>query len=401
MIQVLKKCKKIGVLGGTFNPIHIGHLHIGQLALNKFDLDMVVFIPAGIVPHKNNSDILLKEHRLKLTEVSIEDNPKFLCWDTEINREKVTYTIDTLREFRKKLGTDVEIYYIIGFDVLNSIHTWQEVERIHEFSKIIAFSRTEDIDVNSKVMELKSKYNLDILIGKIKNLDISSTDIRESIKLKEDMRYLLHPLAYKYIKENDLYIPIIETKADDLIELIKERLKGCLSQRRYIHSLGVAKLAKEMAIKSDINEQEAEIAALLHDIGKELSADERKYYIDKYRIPEYIAYGDNRYMLHGIIAYYIGRDEFFINNEDILNSIYFHTSGRTGMTMMERIIFLADKIEPNRKEDFLKEHRHNYEKYGINKAVEIYMKDNIKYLDGKNNTKLIEAYNYMKELNNG
>lgn len=404
MIESLKEFRKIGILGGTFNPIHIGHLHIGQEALNYYGLDKVVFLPTGTVPHKDNSNILLNEHRLKLTELSIEDNLDFCCWSTEINREKTTYTIDTLKELRELIGWKVEVYYIVGYDVINTIDTWKNIDEIHKYTKFIAFSRIENIDVDYKIKELQEKFSLDISVMRIKNLDISSSDIRESFKYNMDTRYLLNQKAYKYIKENSLY----ENKkefftGDELIDKIKNRLKSTLSKERYNHSISTAKMAEEMANKNGLNVKDVIIAALLHDVGKEFSNEECEIYMKKYNIPGYMSYKENRYMLHGAIAHFIAKEEYHIQNIDILNSIYYHTTGRWGMTLMERIIYLADKIELSRKGNFLDEHRWNYEKFGVNYALEKYMLANIEYLKSKNwiNKDNLEVYRYIKEIVNG
>ncbi|RKY46440.1 MAG: nicotinate (nicotinamide) nucleotide adenylyltransferase [Candidatus Omnitrophota bacterium] len=190
----MEKIKRVGILGGTFNPPHIGHIILAQEVLDKLNLDKILFIPANIPPHKNASLIEAK-HRLKMVKLSIEGNKNFSLLDCEIKRGGVSYTVDTLRELRK-IFPSYEFYLIIGSDLAKDFNTWKDYQEIMKLAKVVVGKRKEfPLEDNNKFIPV------DIL-----EIGISSSLIRDWIKRGWCVRYLLLPKVFDYIVKRKLYL---------------------------------------------------------------------------------------------------------------------------------------------------------------------------------------------------
>ena len=197
---------KIGIMGGTFDPIHYAHLATAEFIRDKYKLDKIVFIPSGNPPHKQTYKVGDKYDRYKMVLLSTQNNENFIVSDIEVERNEKTYTIDTLRKL-KKIYPNTEIYFITGADAICDIETWKEVEENFKLATFIAatrpgisFLRTEE-----KIQSLIKKYSANILSVYVPSLDISSTYIREQIKENKTIRYLVPDLVEEYIIKNKLY----------------------------------------------------------------------------------------------------------------------------------------------------------------------------------------------------
>ena len=197
---------KIGIMGGTFNPIHHGHLILSEYIRTSVDLDKIVFIPTGMPPHKNNEDLLDGRTRLEMVELAIENNPYFICSDIEVERTKLTYTIDTLREL-KNLYKDCQLYMIIGADTLLSIYTWKDYPEVLSLANFIVADRfgLNTSHVLEEIEKLKKEFEADIISINSPVIDISSTVIRDRVKKALSIKYLVAEVIEDYIFENNLY----------------------------------------------------------------------------------------------------------------------------------------------------------------------------------------------------
>lgn len=197
---------KIGVLGGTFDPIHKGHLIIGEFARTSAKLDKVIYIPSGTHPFKNNKKITNSKIRSKMVELAIESNPYFEISNIEIEREGINYTIDTLKYLKDKYK-EAEIYFIIGSDILFEIEKWNEFEKLVNLCKFILFHRIDNDEkkLSNKIQKLETKYNMNIKRVNAPVLSISSTEIRERVKKDKSIKYLVENSVEKYILENNIY----------------------------------------------------------------------------------------------------------------------------------------------------------------------------------------------------
>ena len=191
---------KIAILGGTFDPPHLGHLILADTVLKELNYDKVLFIPSKIPPHKNISGEVSNEDRLNMLKLSIEDDKRFSFDDYELKSEGISYSIKTLDYLYQNYNIDGKIALIIGADLIKNFHKWKEPEKISELANIVAVNREENDNLDKENIE---KYNIKIIIAP--RIDISSTLIRERIKKNKAFRYFLNNKVYDYIISNKLY----------------------------------------------------------------------------------------------------------------------------------------------------------------------------------------------------
>lgn len=197
---------KIGIMGGTFNPIHLGHLILSEYIREGIGLDKVIFIPTGEPPHKDNTKIAEGFHRKAMTELSIEDNPYFFLSSIELDRKDKSYTIDTINEIKSKYKDDT-VVMIIGSDSLMNIESWKDSSKLMRKIDFIVADRMarEKKEIIKEIKRLNLKYNVDIKHLEIPLLEISSTQIRDRIRKNKSIRYLVKENVYRYILKNNLY----------------------------------------------------------------------------------------------------------------------------------------------------------------------------------------------------
>lgn len=197
----------IGLMGGTFDPIHVGHLVAAEEARQQFSLDYVIFVPAGIPPHKEYENITLPEHRHLMTTLAVMSNPSFIVSRFEIEQNKPTYTIDTVKHFAGSQNPEPNLYFITGADAIMEIYTWKSYEELLSICTFIAVTRSgyslrhfhETLDRNCP--RLKHKIHL----LEIPALAVSSTYIREKVVLGKTIKYLTPESVEQYIKKFELY----------------------------------------------------------------------------------------------------------------------------------------------------------------------------------------------------
>jgi len=196
---------RVGVIGGTFDPIHIGHLIVAEGARDALDLQRVIFVPAGQPPHKRSSRISPAEHRLEMVRLAIAGNGYFTASRVDIDREGPSYTVDTIRLLHDQWGAGVRIYYLIGSDSLAELPTWYQPERLLEICQVVAVPRPgyepdlESLDVKIPgAAERIRMLNMPVV-------DLSATEIRDRIRDRRSIRYLVPDAVQRYIYRHRLY----------------------------------------------------------------------------------------------------------------------------------------------------------------------------------------------------
>ncbi len=188
--------KKIGILGGTFNPIHIGHLAMAEAAISACTLDGVIFIPSFIPPHKSGENLIDAQKRLQMVKLAIKDNPKFCVSDIEIKRRGRSYSIDTVKQLRLIHGGRTKFYFIIGQDSAQTLSTWKNIDAL---TKLVTF-----VVINRPGIKIKhSRYKF--ISVSMPGLDISSSFIRNSIAHGKSAKYFLKESVRRYIEKKRLY----------------------------------------------------------------------------------------------------------------------------------------------------------------------------------------------------
>ncbi len=206
----MKKPLTLGIMGGTFNPIHYGHLVTAEEAFYQFNLDKVIFMPAGQPPHKKDKEIISAENRYLMTVIATASNPHFTVSRLEIERKGPSYAIDTVRELRRIYKEDVTLYFITGADAILEILTWKDSEKLYELCHFIAATRPGYSLERFRKLHLlpendSRKKKPSVFFMEVPALAISSTDIRKRIREGRPIKYLLPDGVASYIFKYGLY----------------------------------------------------------------------------------------------------------------------------------------------------------------------------------------------------
>lgn len=371
--------RKIGILGGTFNPIHNGHLALATAAMEQYDLEEVWLMPSKLPPHKSHFSMLSEEHRLAMTALAAETNEKFTVSDYELKRDGLTYTADTL-ELLTKEYPEVRFYFIIGGDSLVNFLKWWRPERILELASLLAAGRAglEAEQVSLAAEGLREQVpHADIGTVVLSDYPISSNEIREAFftGAPERVKPYLPDGVYQYIVDNKLFSKVTFSELD-------AEMQRVLPRKRYLHSVAVAHLAAAYAVSLGYDPERALLAGILHDCAKAYTDEQLVEDCDKYAISVTEVERRNGFLLHGKLGAYYARKHYFITDEEVLSAISYHTTGRPGMTDLEKVVFLADYLEPFRTQPTkpaLNEIRQTAFQ-DINQAVYLVLKNTLHYL---------------------
>ena len=196
--------KKYGIMGGTFNPIHLAHLYIAYEAKEKLNLDKIIFLPTGNPPHKKDESIVDSKFRYEMVKKAIESYDNFIIDDYEIKKAGYSYTYETLKHFNEE---GVEIYFIAGGDSLMDVEKWRNTKEVLTECNFVVFNRgefTKEVLLEQKYM-LDNKYGCNIIVLDVLNMDISSSIIREKLRNRKRVDFFLPKDIINYIDKNDLY----------------------------------------------------------------------------------------------------------------------------------------------------------------------------------------------------
>lgn len=200
------KRKRLGILGGTFDPVHNGHIYSAQAVYEHMQMEKVVFIPAYIAPHKVGQEFAPARDRFNMTQLAIEDYPYFEVSDIELKRSGISYTIDTIKELQQ-LYPDYDLYFVIGADTIPLLHTWNRINELLELVTFVAADRpgyNQAIDAACRSLGCIAREK--IIMLKTPEYEVSSTEIRQRIKNGDSLQGLVPPRVEEYIKEHRLYI---------------------------------------------------------------------------------------------------------------------------------------------------------------------------------------------------
>lgn len=371
---------KIAFYGGAFNPVHGEHVNIVRAAIKNLGLDKVVVSPTFISPHKRGSLDLHHKDRLELCRLAFSDIPQVEVSDEEIRRGGVSYSYVAVRAL-KRAHPDDELYFLMGEDMLKTFHLWKEPEEILKCVTPAVCARGRG-DLDGAVRAFFTRFKKEVVKVGYVGKEVSSTEVRTLAALGEDITSLVPLPAAKYIKERNLYF------RPDLAEV-----KKYLTDERWAHTLRVALFATENCRKAGVDESDALCAAALHDCAKYLSPDSEKF--SGYTLPE----GVPAPVVHQYLGAEMARTVFGVKDENILNAIRYHTSGRPCMSSLEKLIFLSDMLESGRSFEGVDELRAAFDE-NIDDALKKALFRQIEYLKttGKPIYPLTQkAYNYIEE----
>ncbi|MBE6022825.1 MAG: nicotinate-nucleotide adenylyltransferase [Cellulosilyticum sp.] len=365
-----KKIKKLAIMGGTFDPIHMGHLVTAEEVRHEFQVDEVLFVPTGHPPHKSHINMTTCEHRYLMTVLATAANPCFKVSRIEIEREGVTYTIDTIKELKRIYGEEVQLYFITGADAVHKILGWKESTELLQLCDFVAVTRPgyNKNELMRKVKEMNEQYESNIHFLEVPALAISSSDIRRRLMEEKPIKYLVPQEVENYIKKHALYDYRIRL-TDDERACMYDYVASKLSPKRYAHTRGVVEMALEYAKLNGIDYDETFIAALFHDIAKEIPAKEALAICEKYGIELDEYERSHIHLAHGKVGAVILQRDWGISKPSILDGIRYHTLGRLEMTDLEKAIYLADMTEEGRSSYKGKEEIKRIAQYNLNRAM--------------------------------
>lgn len=349
---------KIGIYGGSFNPPHLGHLAAAESAAKYLQLDKLILIPAGIPPHKAlSADEPGKAHRLAMTrlmgeQAALDTGVEVEISAMEIEREGKSYSVDTVHEVHEQYP-DAELWLLMGTDMFLSFQNWYKPEEILRYAGLCAFGRTEkdgeELFAPQRAFLGEKFPGSRIVTMTLPNLvDVSSTELRERIP-RGETEGLLAPTVLGYILREHLYGTNLDLKRLTLEELRPIAL-SYLKAKRIPHVLGTEQTAKALAEKYGANVEKARFAALLHDATKRLSMAEQLALCERYHIALDELEQHALKLLHAKTGAALARDVYGADDE-IYSAILWHTTGKPNMTVLEKVLYLADYIEPNRDFD--------------------------------------------------
>lgn len=341
---------KIGIYGGTFNPIHLGHIQAARFAAEYLELDKLLLIPAGIPPHKTLSagapDSI---HRLAMAELAAEAiGPMAEASDMELRRKGKSYTLDTVRAVQEQYP-HAGIYLLMGTDMFMTFHLWRGPEKLAKLCTLCAFGRSEsDTEELFAVQRdyLVRNFKADVVTITLPQIvDISSTQLREELARGEGQAYL-DPAVYGYILRKGLYGVKADLKALPLDELRYAAL-SMLRRKRVPHVLGTEQAAAELARRWGEDVETARRAALLHDCTKKLNGEQHRAIFRQYDVEMDEEERAEEKLYHAISGAAVAKNIFGVSPE-AESAIRWHTTGKADMTTLEKILYLADYIEPTR-----------------------------------------------------
>ena len=335
--------ERIGVMGGSFNPIHERHVEMARAAQKEFALDRLIFLPTGNPPHKRQG-LADAEDRYEMTRLAVSGLPGCSASRMELDRQGVIYTVDTLSAMQKQ-WPGAELYYIIGEDTLLDLPNWRKPDKVFTLCRFLVCCRTseelEKLPLTKKLTSRGAKLHFLSLPPR----EISATEVRRKLAAGEPTEELF-PQVQEYIRVMGLY-GCRPLRADG--RAVYERLKQSLSDKRLMHSLLVADTARKLALLHGVDPDTAELAGLLHDAAKCLPLGEMQRIVREKRLlldRETLQSGN---LLHGPAGAVLAQDTFGVTDPNILSAIRYHTTGKVGMLPLDLIVYLADKIEPSRR----------------------------------------------------
>lgn len=324
---------RIGILGGAFDPVHLGHVAAARAAMDYCKLDRVLMLPSGEPPYKRCR--AEREDRMHMVELACRDQLGLEPCDMEIARPGMTYTVDTLRALREKYPDDA-FYYVIGADAMDTLPKWRGIDEIAAQVTFAVIGRpgfgehADDPGIRFEVVPAEGPA-------------ISSGMVRDRVAEGKPVDDLVPKGVAEYIAEQGLYL------CDYTESEILEKLKKTISLHRWHHTLGVADTAQRLAGRFGVNPKKARLAALLHDCAKSLPYGEMRGIVSR-EIPDTDELElDAEPVLHAPAGAVLARRDYGVRDPEILQAIRRHTLGDENMTAMDALIYVSDFIEPGRR----------------------------------------------------
>lgn len=339
--------ERIGIYGGTFNPPHIGHMRAAAHGVRTLELDRLLLIPDSVAPHKElPEDSATAQQRLDMLALSAKGLERASVSDMELKREGKSYTVDTVTQLRRE-NPKAELVLMMGTDMFLSFLSWKKPEKIMAQASLAVFYRGEKKE-RSAIDEQKAR--LEAMGAKVYLVEnpvtaISSTDLRRMLVFKCADPFLC-PGVPEYIRQQGLYGTARDYRGLPMEEL-EQVVTSLLNPNRVAHVLGCRDTAVKLAKHWGADVTDAARAGLLHDITKALDGPLQLTLCDEYGILLSKFSQENPKTLHALTGSLVA-EQIFGENEAVVEAIRYHTTGRANMALLEKIIYVADYMEPCR-----------------------------------------------------
>jgi len=349
--------ERIGLYGGTFNPPHLGHIHVARSAVDALGLDRLLIMPSCIPPHKQlPADSPSPAARLELLRLAYEDVPKTEVSTLELDRGGISYTVDTVKQLRQQYP-DAELILLLGTDMFLSFRNWRQWETILQNASLAVFFRG-DKEEGQNIAEKKTELEaLGATVYLMENdiKAISSTQLRRLMAFGCAQPFLPEKVL-QHILDTDLYS--VHTDYRNLpIDQLETVVTGLLKPNRVAHVLGCRDTAAQLAQIWGADVTDATRAGLLHDITKALSGPLQLSLCRTYGVALDEFSSKNPKTLHALTGALVA-ERIFGENPAVVAAIRSHTTGKANMNTLEKIIYVADYMEPNRDFPGVEELRH-------------------------------------------
>lgn len=343
--------KRVGLCGGTYDPVHNGHVSMIRAARESGYLDSCIVMPAGLPPHKLKGHFSPAAYRVEMAAAAFRDLDDVTVSDLEIRSHAPSYTLRTIEKLSAELAPGTELVLVYGSDILLDIDKWYEPEKIFARCPFYLANRGgyNEHKIEQTAADLRRRCNARISFFSCPRIELSSTGVRQAVSAGADWSKMVPPAVAAIIKRNGLYqnydgvMALDDPKWLELMRL-EQDLWTIMPRSRLIHSLNTMVFALHLALRHGVDLMQAGLAALLHDCAKDLTWKQQKKLALQSDEPDLI----RPVLVHGPASAIRARDEFGVNDPMVLQAITCHTTGRPGMSDLDKIIFLADKIEPAR-----------------------------------------------------
>ncbi len=333
---------KVGIFGGTFNPIHNGHLSLIDHLIDALVLDELLLIPTALPPHKQSDSVIDARHRLAMCHLAVQSNPKVTVSDLEIRRGGKSHTVDTLRLLAVERPKD-ELILLVGSDMFYTLEEWRCAGELMRLAEIVAVPR--EVDELERLAAHRDRLNA--LGARTRVVAVDPIVICSSaLRAQAEPSDCLPPPVERYIIQNGLYGRTQRLLVD--LDALTAWLRGVLSRERFTHSLNVASEALRLAQAWGENGDAAYLAGLLHDCCKERTRAEMLNLLEDSDIIKDPVFLQSFSVWHGFAAAIYIQRELSVLNAQIIDAVRYHTTGRGEMTRLEEILYLADLISADR-----------------------------------------------------
>ncbi len=366
---------RIAIFGGTFNPIHNGHLNVIENVLKELEPAKLILMPTHIPPHKAVKDLASDEARLEMCQLVASLYENVEVSDFELKSEGKSYTVTTMEHLKSSYPDD-DLYFVMGSDMLNTFLSWVKPDRIMKLCTLVCVCRSEadrkQSEANAgKIREVGGSC---ILID-CEAVEASSTEIRADLIAYNTSFGRIPESVEHYILEKGLY-NFDKTKYNSY----REYLEGILSEKRFKHSLNVADEALKLAVLNDCDREKAYFAGLVHDICKEIPIEEQYELVLRCPLDVTDVELGAPKTWHGIAGSVFLKEHFGITDPDILSSVRYHTVAKGGMNFLEKIIYMADLISKERHYkdvEYYRDVTHKDLDLGLYEAMKFSIEDSI------------------------